>query len=312
MKLTISSFIGFLILFCIPSTLKGQQELTFSQYMFNHQSLNPGYVGSKDYTQLAILHRTQWMNFPGAPESQAFTFNHKMTSKNIGFGFSGINDRIGPTSTSRVGIDLAYHLPINDAFLAVGIKIGMTNFNFDENIIETNTPNDLAFSFDDEGKFLSNIGFGLYYHRPRWYVGFSVPWFMENENFNTQKHYYVILGGLLNISDSFEAKPSALFKHTQDAAFAYDLSILILYNKLFWIGPQIRSTLEKGVPSNEFGGGFGLIAGININKSISLGYSYNTSALGNVISNNHATHEIMLRFDLIPALKSALRSPRIF
>ena len=50
--------------------------------------------------------------------------------------------------------------------MAVGIKIGTTNFNFDENIIETNTPNDLAFSFDDEGKFLYNIGFGLYYHRP--------------------------------------------------------------------------------------------------------------------------------------------------
>jgi len=86
----------------------------------------------------------------------------------------------------------------------------------------------------------------------------------------------------------------------------------MLYRQLFWIGPQIRSTLEKGVPGNEFGGGLGLIAGVNINKSISLGYSYGTSALGNLTSSNHATHEIMLRFDLIPALKSELRSPRIF
>ncbi|MGA0373375.1 MAG: PorP/SprF family type IX secretion system membrane protein [Flavobacteriaceae bacterium] len=301
-----------LILLCIPLLLMGQQEVTFSQYMFNHQSLNPAYVGSKDYTQFALLHRTQWMNFPGAPESQAFTFNHKMTSKNIGFGFSGVSDRIGPMSIGLVGIDLAYHLSINDAFLAVGIKIGMTNFNFDENIIETNTPNDQAFSFDDEGEFLSNVGFGVYYHRPRWYAGFSVPWFIENENFNTQKHYYAILGGLVKISDSFEAKPSALVKHTQNTSLAYDLSALMLYRQLFWIGPQIRSTLEKGVPGNEFGGGLGLIAGVNINKSISLGYSYGTSALGNLTSSNHATHEIMLRFDLIPALKSELRSPRIF
>ena len=49
--------------------------------MFNHQSLNPAYTGSKDYTRFVILHRTQWINFPGAPESQAFTFNHKMSSK---------------------------------------------------------------------------------------------------------------------------------------------------------------------------------------------------------------------------------------
>jgi hypothetical protein len=85
-----------------------------------------------------------------------------------------------------------------------------------------------------------------------------------------------------------------------------------VYKALFWIGPQIRSTLENSIPSNEFGGGFGVIAGVNFNRSISIGYSYNTSTLGNLISTNHATHEIMLRFDLIPATKNMLRSPRIF
>ena len=305
-------FIPFLILFCFPFLLIGQQEVTFSQYMFNHQSLNPAYVGSKDYTQFVILHRSQWMNFPGAPESQAFTFNHKMTAKNFGFGLSGINDKIGPISSSRVAIDLAYHLPINDAYLSIGIKTGLTNYNFDENIIQTTTPNDLAFTFDEEGKFLPNIGFGIYYHRPRWYAGFSVPWFMKTESFNIQKHYYGILGGLLKISDSFEAKPSVLVKHTEGAAIGYDLSVLLLYKTLFWIGPQTRSTLEKGIPSNDWGGGFGLIAGVNLSKNIAVGYAYNTSTLRNLISTNHTTHEIMLRFDLIPALKTVLRSPRIF
>ena len=257
----------------------GQQEVTFSQYMFNHQSLNPAYTGSKDYTQFVILHRTQWINFPGAPESQAFTFNHKMSSKYFGIGISGVNDKIGPISSSRVAIDLAYHLQINSSYLSIGIKTGFNNFNFDENVIQTTTPNDLSFTFDDEGEFLPNIGFGFYYHSPRLYAGFSVPWFIENESFNIQRHYFGIIGGLVRI---------------------------------FWVGPQTRSNLKKGVPSNEFGGGFGIIAGVNLNKSVSIGYSYNTSALGNLITTNHSTHEIMLRFDLIPALKNILRSPRIF
>lgn len=312
MKLVNYCFITFFIFFCIPLLLKGQQEVTFSQYMFNHQSLNPAYVGSKDYTQFVILHRSQWINFPGAPESQAFTFNHKMTAKNFGFGLSGINDKIGPISSSRVAIDLAYHLPIDEAYLAIGIKTGLTNYNFDENIIQTTTPNDLAFTFDEEGKFLPNIGFGIYYHRPRWYAGFSVPWFIENESFNIQKHYYGMLGGLLKISDSFEAKPSVLVKHTHGSAIGYDFSVLLLYKTVFWIGPQTRSALEKAIPSNDWGGGFGVVSGVNLSKSISVGYAYNTSSLGNFISTNHATHEIMLRFDLIPAFKSILRSPRIF
>ena len=100
--------------------------------MFNHQSLNPAYAGSKDYSHFAIIHRTQWLNFPGAPESQAFTFNNKMSRKNLGFGLSGVNDKIGPLSINQVALDLAYHLPINDAFLAIGIKAGISNFDFNE------------------------------------------------------------------------------------------------------------------------------------------------------------------------------------
>ena len=311
-KLLISWLIPFGILFCCPNILFGQQEVTFAQYMFNHQSLNPAYSGSKDYSQFVLLHRTQWLNFPGAPDSQAFTFNHKMTSKNFGFGLSGVNDKIGPTTSSRIAIDLAYHLPIKDDFLAIGIKSGMTNFDFDQSIIQTTDINDQAFTFDDAGKFLPNIGFGIYYHRPRWYIGFSVPWFIENESFNIQRHMYVILGGLVYISNSFELKPSLLIKQTEGSAYAYDFSVLLLFKSLFWIGPQTRSTLSKGVPSNDFGGGFGIIAGINLNKNISIGYSYNTSTLGNLISTNHATHEIMMRFDIIPAIKTIIRSPRIF
>jgi len=300
------------IVLLAPMLLLGQQEVTFSQYMFNHQSLNPAYAGSKDYTHFTLLHRTQWLNFTGAPDSQAFTFNHKMTPKNFGFGLSGVNDKIGPMSSSRVALDLAYHLPLNNAFLAVGIKAGLTNFDFNETIIQTTVPDDNAFNFDDEGNFTPNIGFGLYYHRPKWYAGMSVPWFIENEILNLQRHYYGIFGGLLNLFDDFEAKPSLLIKYTSGAALGYDLSVLLLYKELFWIGPQTRSTFKRGVPSTSFGGGFGVMAGVHLSKNISIGYSYNTSSLGKLISTNHATHEIMLKFELIPVEKIMLRSPRIF
>ena len=102
----------------------GQQEVTFSQYMFNHQSLNPAYTGSKDYTQFLILHRTQWINFPGAPESQAFTFNHKMSSKYFGMGISGVNDKIGPISSSRLAIDLARSMA--NRLLLIGPILSLT------------------------------------------------------------------------------------------------------------------------------------------------------------------------------------------
>ena len=158
----------------------------------------------------------------------------------------------------------------------------------------------------------SNIGFGLYYHRPRWYAGISIPWFIENESFNIQRHYFGIIGGLLNISQDLKLKPSILIKHTSGAPFGYDFSTIMLFKDNFWIGPQLRSTFTSVLPRSKFGGGFGIIAGIHLNKTLSLGYSFNTSSLGKYINVNHATHEIMMRFDLIPAVKNILRSPRIF
>ena len=302
----------YFLLFLISSICRSQQESNFSYYMFNHQAINPAYTGSRGITNLTSVIRSQWVGLEGAPETQTITFGKSINSKNLGYGVSVLNDKIGPISSSRVAIDLAYHLQINSSYLSIGIKTGFNNFNFDQNVIQTTTPNDLSFTFDDEGEFLPNIGFGFYYHSPSWYAGFSVPWFIENESFNIQRHYFGIIGGLVRISNSFEAKPSLLVKKTKGSTFTYDFSFLFLYKTLFWVGPQTRSNLKKGVPSNEFGGGFGIIAGVNLNKNVSIGYSYNTSALGNLITTNHSTHEIMLRFDLIPALKNILRSPRIF
>ncbi len=79
--------------------------------MFSHQHLNPAYAGSKDYSNFTILHRMQWLNFDGAPESQSFTFSNKMSPKKLGVGISGVNDKIGPLNNTSVAADVSYHLP---------------------------------------------------------------------------------------------------------------------------------------------------------------------------------------------------------
>ena len=61
----------FTITFAVCATLAfGQQELMVSQYMFNGVFINPGYAGSHKYWEATALHRTQWVNLDGAPQSQ--------------------------------------------------------------------------------------------------------------------------------------------------------------------------------------------------------------------------------------------------
>ena len=49
-------------------SLKAQQDILVSQYMFNHLLVNPGYAGSKEYMQATLLYRKQWTGWSGAPD----------------------------------------------------------------------------------------------------------------------------------------------------------------------------------------------------------------------------------------------------
>ena len=135
------------ILFIFTLKSIAQQEFSFSQYMFSHQTVNPAYAGSKKVGNFTALHRSQWVGFEGSPVTQSFTFNGPFNSKNLGFGISAVNDRIGPILNTSTNFDLSYHLRLNEADtrLSVGLKFGLHNYNLDSGLINTLEPSDQTF-----------------------------------------------------------------------------------------------------------------------------------------------------------------------
>ena len=81
----------------VATICMSQQESKFSYYMFNHQAINPAYTGSRGITNLTSVIRSQWVGIEGAPETQTITFGKSLNSKNLGYGISVLNDKIGPT-----------------------------------------------------------------------------------------------------------------------------------------------------------------------------------------------------------------------
>ena len=75
------------------SFLWSQQEAGFSLYMFNHQAINPAYVGAQNYTQFTLVNRSQWNGIVGSPETQAISVGHQFENKNVGFGLSSVIDK---------------------------------------------------------------------------------------------------------------------------------------------------------------------------------------------------------------------------
>src|SRR6185503_5472558 len=142
----------------------------FTHYMYNTLWLNPAYAGTRGLPTVTGIHRSQWLSFDGAPQDQSFTIHAPLTSKKFGVGLSMINDKIGPTKSTWIALDFAYHLKLNKkARLAVGLK-GLVNI-FRNNVSELklDNQNDLAFS-NNVKTVLPNAGAGLYYYTSKFYA----------------------------------------------------------------------------------------------------------------------------------------------
>ena len=74
----ISLFFSFLV------SNKSQQDAMFTYYMFNHQSVNPAYVGSKDVINATMINRSQWTGFEGAPWSHTICVNTPLVNESLG------------------------------------------------------------------------------------------------------------------------------------------------------------------------------------------------------------------------------------
>ena len=289
-----------------------QQESSFSHYMYNHQAVNPAYVGSRGVTNFTSVLRSQWTGIEGAPLTQTLSFSGPVSAKNIGFGLSVLNDKIGPVGTTSFAIDLAYHLRLNrkDHRLALGLKAGALNFALNPDMINTLVPNDSAFQIDQEQALLPNIGFGFYYYTQNFYAGLAVPQMLAHEDYAPEQHFYFITGGLFSFSDNFMLKPSVLLKQTKSVA-GYDFSLMGIFAETFWLGGQIRNNFNADTFRSFSGTGASALMGINLG-TFSLGYSYGFPS--SVINNglNATTHEVFLRLDLSPKTQGYLRSPRFF
>jgi len=303
-------FFGFIL--CIMSA-NAQQESSFSHYMFNHQAVNPGYVGSRGVTNFTSVLRSQWAGIEGAPLTQTLSFSGPVSAKNIGFGLTVLNDKIGPISTTSFDIDLAYHLRLNrkDHRLSVGIKAGMMNYVLNPAMIKTAVINDAAFVLENERSLLPNIGFGMYYYGQNFYAGFAVPRLLSHADFAIERHYYFISGGLVNVTKSFMLKPSLLLKQSKSVA-GYDFSLLGIINDTFWLGGQIRNNFDAETFSSFAGTGTTALLGIHLGDRFSVGYSYGFPSYFLNSGLNATTHEVFLRFDLATKVQGYLRSPRFF
>lgn len=291
-----------------------QQEIMYSQYMFNGQVINPAVSGVKGHASLTFLHRKQWLNFEGAPITQSFTLNGPVLGKNVGLGLMVENDKVGVTNRLNIFGSYAYHL--NFGFgkkLSAGIQGGVSNYSSvfsDPSRFRVWNAEDPVFA-SDRKVTLPNFGFGLYYHHSdRFYSGISIPRLLDyrkgpiySENLKDipkeQRHYYLTSGYTLKAGNNFKITPSFLVKYVQAAPIQGDFNLSLLFSETLTIGGSYRT-----------GDAIAGMIGLQLNNRLRFGYAYDMT-VSNLKNYSSDTHEILVGYDFFKEVIK-MKTPRFF
>ncbi len=280
--------------------LFAQQDPNFSQYMFNYQSINPGYSGSEDMVCMSALNRQQWIGFKNRPDMTAMSVNapFRLFGAEHGAGLSLLRDVIGFDENLGISAAYAYKMDLGPGRLGLGLSLGIQNRTLDP---EWSIPTGEGFSTPEEddliptGKessVLFDLGLGAWYRTDRLFFGIStthlnqpkIKYTTTETGSYLARHYYLTAGYNFQLPNPmFEITPSVLVQ--SDGKITHtNLNALLTYNKKLWGGVSYRP-----------GEAVVAMLGLELFNGIRVGYSYDyaTTSLQNY---SGGSHELMLSY----------------
>lgn len=295
----------------------GQQDAQYTQYMYNTQSINPAYVGSRGVMSIVGLHRSQWVGIDGAPRTQTLGIHSPIGIGRVGLGGNIIHDEIGPSQETYFTGDFSYTIPTSEkGKLGFGLKVGAHLLNVDFTKLNIDKANDPNLTVNIDNKVSPTVGIGFYYYTERFYLGLSAPNLLETKHFDNininsanatsflaeeRVNYYIMAGHTFDLSSNVKFKPAALSKIVFGSPLQVDLSANFLIWEKLTLGAAYRwSAAWSGM------------AAFQISDSMLIGFAYDkeTTDLGNTTFND-GSYEVMLRFELFRK-QTRLVTPRFF
>lgn len=290
---------------------QAQFNPNFRQNKFNALLLNPAQAGANQYNEVALLGTQSWVGFEGAPRSLTASGNFNL-KHNLGFGVTGHLDQLGPTRSSRLTGDLAYHLSLNSEWTAsIGLRAMISSIYVDLPSLTTTVADDPYMSQALVSGTLFDVGFGGLVYSDQYYFGVSMPRVAQLKFMNVDMQQFVnrrsgILygGATFDIGSAMEIRPSLVARYITSYPLLLDINAMFTYDKKYDFG--LNYQLLNSV---------GLVLGYHLGDQFSLGYAYSipTSSLNRV---TFQSHEIVLKFKILNqgggANSRNSQSPRFF
>ncbi|MBK9513774.1 MAG: type IX secretion system membrane protein PorP/SprF [Flavobacteriales bacterium] len=268
----------------------------YTQYVFNHFSINPGVAGSKDCLDLRLGFRQQWVGFEGAPTTGWASLHGTLRSKGKpfqgnkhGVGMFVEADQAGNWGYTRFLLAYAYHIQMaQDYYMSLGMFGGVQQMKFSAGESFLLEPDDPAIAGRASVLVAPEITPGIWFYSRKVWAGLAIHQALGNRmkgiGVDARLYRHVMLSGgyKYRLGKHTSFTPSALLKFAGGAPAALDINAMVEWKRTIALGVGYRG-----------GDAFSFLMKVGFMKFFQLGYSYDvTTSRLRVAGNN--THEIIL------------------
>jgi len=284
-----------LALTCVVG-MRAQQLTQYSQYVFNHFSVNPAVAGSKECLDVRLGFREQWTGFDGAPTTGWASLHGTLRGKKkpVRPGGHGVGafveaDNAGNWGYTRLVLAYAYHMPTGrEGRMAFGVFAGAQQMKFDIGRVTLTQYGDPALDGRASVMVFPEVTPGFWMYNKRSWAGISMHQALGNRikdigmESRLARHLMLSAGHRMPLGPKTTLTPSTLMKFSGGAPMALDLNAMAEWNRTIALGAGYRA-----------GDAVVFLMKVSFLKFFQLGYSYDiTTSKLRVAGNN--THEVIL------------------
>ncbi len=244
-----TTFLALVISVIAGVSLQGQSALPglLSAPIYHPMTLNPGYVGSKDFTNISLTTKAS-----KSPDSQILNAHKRLAGSegnysHLGVGAYIFQEQFDLSWNSGLAVSGAYHHSLDNQNLQ-NISAGVTL----KGIFAT--PKKSAESVSDtlSTKFRPNVDIGVYYYGPHAYAGISSTTLFGTKdgdstlnyaNFKRQYHAFAAYKFLISKELGIVIEPSLLLTLNDETIhdpFRELVPYLKVYLKNFYLGTYLK------------------------------------------------------------------------
>jgi len=312
---------AFIWLCLMTGTLSAQQQPLHTMFMYNKLLVNPAYAGYHEHVCASAIVREQWLGFDGAPKTQTLSIHGPLSSQRIGIGMNLDRRSIGVSSSTTLDAIYDYRVPMGNGTLSLGVQASGRFMEVDYSDPAVKTVQDINIDQGVEAisdhKFLANVGAGIYYHTPAFYVGLSSPRLMPSDidfevnNLFTAKeqaHYYLMSGVALKLDHRMSFVPQVMVRYTEAAPVSVDLNLGIRW----WEDHSVGISFRSGGVDNQLLESIDVMASAKILRGLRIAAAYDFT-MSELQRYSDGSIEVMLMYCFGEAAKPAtFINPRYF